>query len=186
MQPRMHVPELQSYSSRLGFTIEKWSHSPSGTASHYKIVSANDLRRLVERQRLFLLPRKDHRIVVELPCLSPKEREFWSKALTKYYYECGCRHGAAFLSIGALLLLVRFVLYGFSPLGIWFLLVVPLFVFLLSGVAKTFGILWSKMQLRRSVSRLLDICDSKGGITSERLNCDPIPERSPTEEESHV
>lgn len=186
MHPGKQTPELEFYSSRLGFTIEKWPPSPSGTASRYRIISANDLRRLVERQKLFLLPRKDPRIIVELPCLSPKERERWSKTLNKYYYECGCRHGAAFLLIGAILLLIRFVLFGFSPLGIWFLLVAPSFVFLLSGVGKTSGILWSKMQLRRSVNRLLYICNSTGSVTSELLNCPPISERSPTQEAPHA
>jgi hypothetical protein len=149
--------ELESYSPRLGFTVDQGAVYRLDAEALLRVASVADLQRLVERQRLHLLPAKRAHINVELPWLAADQRERWGRILTEHYYQCGCRHGAAFLLIGLLLLIARLVFFGLAPLGVWYLLTAPLFLFLLSGAGKIGGILWSRFQLRRAVSHLLDM-----------------------------
>jgi hypothetical protein len=148
--------ELDLYSSRLGFTIGQSARSSEDRTSTKTIASAGDLKRLVDTQRLHLFPSRRASIVVELPWLSEDEKKHWSRVLTKHYFECGCRHGAAFLLIGSVLLLIHLALHGLHPFGIRYLLVGPLLVFLVSGLGKALGIAWSRIRLRRAVALLSD------------------------------
>jgi len=84
---------------------------------------------------------------------------------------------SAFLVIGAILLAFRFVCCGFGPFGLWFLLIGPLLLFLFSGVGKALGVLLSRMRLRRSVRRLLDVCASRHGVGS-RLATGELPTKA--------
>jgi hypothetical protein len=117
--------------------------------------SADDLKRLIEEQKLRFLLRNGPEITVELPWLPPHESERWANILTRHVYQCGCNHGAAFLFAGCVILLARFVTYGFRPFGLWYVMVGPLFLIVLSGMGKALGILWSRIRLRWSIGRLL-------------------------------
>lgn len=171
MSRRKQASELELYSPRLGFIVDKEPASLTDAESLLRVSSVADLERLVKRRKLHLLPARRSPIIVELPWLPPDERAHWSRVFTKNYYQCGCRHGAAFLLMGSILLLLRLILYGVRPLGIWYLLVAPLFLFLLSGAGKASGILWSRIQFRRSVSQLLDIHHDEGAVASEVPDC---------------
>ena len=155
MNNRNRTENRGSYSSCPRFAIEWASTSSKAALSTDTIRCAADLKQLLERKKLRLLPKQRAQIVVELPRLLPYERERWSNILTKHSYQCGCSHGAAFLLAGVILLLVQFSVFGLRPLGFWYLVVGPLLLILLSGVGKGLGILWSRIQLRRSVNHLL-------------------------------
>ena len=136
---------------------------PSRTVIH----CAADLGELAGKKKLRWLPQREAQIAVELPWLLPHERETWSNILTRDFYQCGCSHGAAFLLAGCLVLLVRFITRGFQPLGAWYLVVGPLLLIALSGFGKAFGILWSGVRFRRSVSLLLAMSYSQSALSRQ-------------------
>ena len=140
-------------------TVDNMKKHADGSGS-ISMHSTADLKHFMKQKARVFFPRRIP-IIVDISSLPFDENKYWSKYFNRYYYNCGCGYGAVFLIIGILLQTYYFFVYGFDPLGAWFIAFTPISLIIITGVGKVFGIARSRFRIKKALQHLLKTVDNK-------------------------
>lgn len=118
------------------------------------IKAREDLEYLLSKHTIHFFPRRHPRIILQFDNLTTAENESWARKINLSYYACGCSEGALFLFVGLIGYLVCLFLVFWGAISYLNILGGLLFLFLLSGVGKFFGMLRGKIRLKYLANKL--------------------------------
>ena len=121
------------------------------------IKGREDLEYLLRKNTFHFFPRPYPRIILQFDQLAPVENDRFSKKMNFFYYSCGCSEGALFLFVGLIAYLACLLLLFWGEISYLHIMGGLLFLFLLSGIGKAFGLIRAKIRLKHLIKKLIKL-----------------------------